>query len=250
MSESLMEGGAEAPVESDATSRDYVIESDVTSQPDRPEWLPEKYSSGEDLAKAYKELESKLGGKEEDIKSKLMEEIQTEAFSSRPDSAGDYQLPDVIDAEAAVDNDLLRWWSEHSFENGFSQEEFQKGIEMYASSNMEDSGPDLEAESKKLGENASTRIEAASMFASKFFPEESLPAIERMCESHEGIIALEAIQDALKGGSFAGNAQPTAGLNEAKLREMMNDPRYHNPRDRDPNFVREVEEGFKQVYRS
>ena len=250
MSELPLEGGAEAPVESDATSRDYVIESDVTSQPDRPEWLPEKYSSGEDLAKAYKELESKLGGKEEDIKSKLMEEIQTEAFSSRPDSAGDYQLPDVIDAEAAVDNDLLRWWSEHSFENGFSQEEFQKGIEMYASSNMEDSGPDLEAESKKLGENASTRIEAASMFASKFFPEESLPAIERMCESHEGIIALEAIQDALKGGSFAGNAQPTAGLNEAKLREMMNDPRYHNPRDRDPNFVREVEEGFKQVYRS
>ena len=250
MNELPLEGGAEAPVESDATSRDYVIESDVTSQPDRPEWLPEKYSSGEDLAKAYKELESKLGGKEEDIKSKLMEEIQTEAFSSRPDSAGDYQLPDVIDAEAAVDNDLLRWWSEHSFENGFSQEEFQKGIEMYASSNMEDSGPDLEAESKKLGENASTRIEAASMFASKFFPEESLPAIERMCESHEGIIALEAIQDALKGGSFAGNAQPTAGLNEAKLREMMNDPRYHNPRDRDPNFVREVEEGFKQVYRS
>jgi hypothetical protein len=87
------------------------------------------------------------------------------------------------------------------------------------------------------------------MFASKFFPSESLPAIERMCESHEGIIALEAIQEALKGGSFAGNTQPTAGLNEAKLREMMNDPRYHNPRDRDPNFVREVEEGFKQVYR-
>jgi len=251
MSESLIEGGAEAPeVESDATSRGYVIESDVTSQPDRPEWLPEKYGSGEDLAKAYKELESKLGGKEEDIKSKLMEEIQAEAFSSRPDSAGDYELPDSVDAEAAVDNDLLKWWSDHAFENGFSQDEFQKGIEMYAASNMADDGPDLEAEAQKLGENANTRIEAASMFASKFFPQEAIPAIERMCESHEGIIALEAIQEALKGGSFAGNTQPTAGLNEAKLREMMNDPRYHNPRDRDPNFVREVEEGFKQVYRS
>jgi hypothetical protein len=249
MSESLMEGGAEAPVESDATSRDYVIESDVTSQTDRPEWLPEKYSSGEDLAKAYKELESKLGGKEEDIKSKLMEEIQAEAFSSRPESAGDYQLPDIIDQEASVDNELLKWWSDHAFENGFSQDEFQKGIEMYAASNMGDSGPDLEVEAQKLGENADVRIQAASMFASKFFPTESLPAIERMCESHEGIIALEAIQEALKGGSFAGNTQPTAGLNEAKLREMMSDPRYHNPRDRDPNFVREVEEGFKQVYR-
>ena len=248
MSESLMEGGAEAPVESDATSRDYVIESDVTSQTDRPEWLPEKYSSGEDLAKAYKELESKLGGKEEDIKSKLMEEIQAEAFSSRPESAGDYQLPDIIDEEASVDNELLKWWSDHAFENGFSQDEFQKGIEMYAASNMGDSGPDLEVEAQKLGENADVRIQAASMFASKFFPTESLPAIERMCESHEGIIALEAIQEALKGGSFAGNTQPTAGLNEAKLREMMSDPRYHNPRDRDPNFVREVEEGYKQVY--
>lgn len=250
MSETLIDSGAEVPAESDATSRDYVIESDVTSQStDRPEWLPEKYSTGEDLAKAYKELESKLGGKEEDIKSKLMEEIQAEAFSSRPESSGDYELPDIIDEEASVDNELLKWWSEHSFENGFSQEEFQKGIEMYAASNMQNSGPDLEAEAKLLGENANTRIESASMFASKFFPENAMPAIERMCETHEGIIALEAIQEAMKGSSFAGTTQSTAGASENKLVEMMNDPRYHNPRDRDPHFVRQVEEGFKQLYR-
>ena len=234
--------------ESDATSRDYVIESDVTSQ-DRPDWLPEKYKTGEDLAKAYSELSSKLGAKEEDIRSGLLEELQAEAFSSRPDSAGDYELPDIIDPEASVDNELLKWWSDHAFENGFSQEEFKQGIEMYAQSVGTESGPDLEAEAAKLGENADTRIEAASMFASKFFPEESMPAIERMCESHEGILALEAIQEALKGGSFAGNTQPTAGMSKAKLTEMMNDPRYYNPKDRDPNFVREVEAGFKQVYR-
>jgi hypothetical protein len=68
--------------------------------------LPEKYSSGEDLAKAYKELESKLGTKEEDIRNKLLEEIQTEAFGDRPDSAGDYQLPDIVDDELAVDNEF------------------------------------------------------------------------------------------------------------------------------------------------
>lgn len=244
---SEVEAEAAAP-ESDATSRDYVIESDVTSQ-DRPEWLPEKYGSGEDLAKAYKELESKLGGKEEDIRSKLMDELQQEAFSSRPESAGDYELPESINSEESVDNKLLKWWSEHSFENGFSQEEFEQGIEMYAQSMGQDAGPDLEAEAAKLGENADTRIEAASMFASKFFPEDAMPAIERMCESHEGIIALEAIQEALKGGSFAGNTQATAGMSESKLREMMSDPRYYSPKDRDPNFVREVEAGFKQVYR-
>ena len=39
--------GQVAAGESDATSRDFVVESDVTSQ-ERPEWLPEKYNSGED----------------------------------------------------------------------------------------------------------------------------------------------------------------------------------------------------------
>ena len=35
-----------------------------TPQPDRPEWLPEKFSSAEDMATAYQELESKLGNPE------------------------------------------------------------------------------------------------------------------------------------------------------------------------------------------
>jgi len=38
-----------------------ATEADEVSQEDRPEWLPEKFQSAEDLAKAYSELESKLG---------------------------------------------------------------------------------------------------------------------------------------------------------------------------------------------
>jgi len=240
MSESLMESN-EAPAAEE--QRDFVVAED--SQPERPEWLPEKYSSGEDLAKAYKELESKLGGKEEDIRSKLLEEIQTEAFSDRPESAGDYQLPDIVDDDLAVDNELLQWWSEHSFENGYGQEEFQKGIEMYAQA-INGSQPDLEAESAKLGDNANDRIQAASMFANKFFPQESLPAIERMCESHEGILALEAIMEATKDGSFSEGTQPTGQTTQAELDQMMNDPRYWDKND--TAYVKQVEEGFKRLY--
>jgi len=90
----------EAAIEAaQADGRDFVTEADVqqAEAPERPEWLPEKYNTGEDLAKAYKELESKLGGKEEDIRNKLLEEIQAEAFGDRPETAGDYQLPDVVD---------------------------------------------------------------------------------------------------------------------------------------------------------
>lgn len=240
MSESLMESN-EAPAAEE--QRDFVVAED--SQPERPEWLPEKYSSGEDLAKAYKELESKLGGKEEDIRNKLLEEIQTEAFSDRPDSSGDYQLPDIVDDDLAVDNELLQWWSEHSFENGYGQEEFQKGIEMYAQA-INGSQPDLEAESAKLGDNANDRIQAASMFANKFFPQESLPAIERMCESHEGILALEAIMEATKDGSFSDGTQPTGQTTKDDLDQMMNDPRYWDKND--TAYVKQVEEGFKRLY--
>jgi len=238
----------EAAQVAEADGRDFVTQEDVeqAAAPSRPEWLPEKYNSGEDLAKAYKELESKLGTKEEDIRNSIIEEIQSEAFSDRPETAGDYQLPESIDESAAVDNKLLSWWAEHSFENGYSQEEFEQGISMYAEA-VNGSMPDIEAEAKMLGDNADQRIEAASLFANKFFPEAALPAIERMCESHEGIIALEAIMEAMKDGSFSGDTQASAGQSEQELREMMNDPRYW--KDRDPHFIKQVTEGFQQIYK-
>lgn len=244
MNETVAEATAEAATEAPTEERDFVVAED--SQPQRPEWLPEKYNTGEDLAKAYKELESKLGTKEEDIRSKIIEEIQTEAFSERPESSGDYQLPDIVNEEMAVDNELLKWWADHSYENGFSQEEFNKGIEMYAEA-IGGQEPDLDAEAAKLGDNANDRIQAASMFANKFFPEQAIPAVERMCESHEGILALEAVMEAMKDGSFTAETQPSAGQSEADLREMMNDPRYY--KDRDPHFIKQVTEGFQALYR-
>jgi len=238
----------EAVAVAEADGRDFVTQEDVdqAAAPARPEWLPEKYKTGEDLAKAYKELESKLGSRDDEIRNQIMEEIQAEAFSDRPNSAGDYQLPDIINQDEAVDNELLRWWSEHAFENGYSQEEFARGIEMYANSAMSNQ-PDIDAEFAKLGDNAEARINAASMFANKFFPESAIPAIERMCESHEGILALEAMMDAMKDGSFSGETTSASEMSEADLREMMNDPRYW--KDRDPHFHKQVAEGFQRIYR-
>tara|TARA_R110002153_G_scaffold3264_6_gene16044 strand:+ start:2931 stop:3659 length:729 start_codon:yes stop_codon:yes gene_type:complete len=240
MNETVEAEVTEAPVEAE---RDFVVAEDA--EPARPEWLPEKYKTGEELAKAYKELSSKLGGKEEEIRKAYAEELQVEAYKDRPESVGDYQLPESVDTDSAVDNELLQWWSDHAFENGFGQSEFEKGIEMYAQA-VGGNQPDLEAEASLLGENAQDRIESASMFANKFFPEESLPAIERMCESHEGIIALEAIQEAMKDGSFSGDLAPPSSLTEDGLKEMMQDPRYWSKND--PSFVREVEAGYKKLY--
>lgn len=242
MSESLMQAAepTEAPVVTEP-------QQEVAPVSDRPEWLPEKYKSGEDLAKAYKELESKLGSKEEDLRSKIMEELQAEAFKDRPASAGEYQLPDIVDEESGVDSKLLQWWSEHSFENGYSQEEFQQGIQMYMEA-IGQSGPDLEAEVKKLGENANQRIQAVSLFANKFFPSEVMPALERLCETSEGIVALEHIMDSMKDVSVAESANSASGISEQSLREMMKDERYWKNGSQDRDYIRQVDEGFRKIY--
>lgn len=245
MSESLIDGNQSDLPQSDST--EATSETPPVSTGDRPEWLPEKYNSPEDLAKAYKNLESKIGAKEEDIRKQISEEIQKEAYANRPDTAGDYKLPESVDEAEAVDNELMKWWSEHSFENGYGQDEFEKGIEMYMSA-VQGQLPDLEAEAARLGDNASTRVEAASAFASKFFPEEVTPAIERMCETAEGIMALEIIMENMKDGSFSGDTSVAERTTEESLQEMMRDPRYHHSAQRDPNFVRQVEEGFRKLY--
>jgi hypothetical protein len=247
MSESLLNSGdvqASEPTAVNPQITDAVTQ--VAPSSDRPEWLPEKYKTPEDLAKAYKELEGKLGTRDEDLRKKVVEELQAEAYKDRPASSGEYQLPDFVDDEEAVNSDLLKWWADQAFENGYSQSEFEKGIEIYMDSMP--APPDLEAEAQKLGDNSRQRIEAASMFATKFFPAETLPAIERLCESAEGIIALEVMMEAMKDGSFTQAANPASGTSEADLRDMMKDDRYWNPTHRDPSFVKKVDEGFKKLY--
>ena len=234
--EAQVSEATEAPVEA-------AVETTETSE--RPEWLPEKFNDPADLGKAYKALESKLGEKEDDIRSRLMDELNEQASEGVPPSAGEYELPDFIDAEEAADSELLQQWAEHCHANGYTHQEFHKGIEMY----LEGLGPepDLEAESSRLGDNAEARIEAASLFANKFFPEEAMPAIERMCESADGIIALEAIMSQMQDPVIGEQGVVSANLTEAELTEMMRDERYSGF-NKDANYVKMINEGWQKLY--
>jgi hypothetical protein len=67
---------------------------------DRPEWLPEKFGSPEDMAKAYSELESRMGSQEtEDVSDQEESEVREEL-----DQAGvDY---DALSQEFWANGDL------------------------------------------------------------------------------------------------------------------------------------------------
>tara|TARA_R110002020_G_scaffold3538_2_gene15780 strand:+ start:1015 stop:1752 length:738 start_codon:yes stop_codon:yes gene_type:complete len=243
MNETLIDTSTEEVAETtEATEAVETVET-----PDRPEWLPEKYKTGEDLAKAYKELESKLGNKDESLRKEIEEELNVKRYENRPENKGDYKLPEGIDEGEAVESELMQWWAEHSFENGYSQEMFETGIEKYMQAFGQEA-VNIDDEMIKLGDQALARTDAASAFATKFFPKEVIPAIERMAETHEGIIALEHIMDSLKSPSLNQETDVAATINESDLRTMMNDERYHNPTKRDPAYVKNIEDGFKKLY--
>lgn len=213
----------------------------------RPEWLPEKYKTPEDFAKGHSELEKKFGKSAELAKESAKKEIEAAMLANRPKTKGDYVLPDSITPDAAVDNDLLDWWSEHAYEKGYDQDTFEAGIQHYATA-LAGTQIDFDAETAKLGDNANTRIEAASLFANKFFPDDVMPAISRMCETSDGIVAIEYIIEKMKDPAIA----PTEGSGQKDsaedLQDMVKDPRYWNPTKREAAFVKKVDDGFKALY--
>jgi hypothetical protein len=225
----------EAPAEAPEAVTTEVADS-------RPEWLPEKFKTPEDLVSSYSSLESKLGKGQEEIRESIMGEIEAEAFANRPESAGDYTLPEGADGLATDPN--VEWWSKFSWENGFSQEEFDEGL-----ARMMPEQPDLEAESAKLGDNANARIEAVALWSQKNVPAEFEGEIMRLGETAEGIQLLEHFMGAMSETSVSGEVTAPTVMDKAELESMMKDPRYWDNTRRDPAFVRQVDEGFAKLYK-
>jgi hypothetical protein len=231
---------------SEADNVEVAVEA--TEAPARPEWLPEKFNTPEDLASSYSQLESKLGTSQDEMRQQLIEEFEQTAIEGRPDTAGDYLVPEGLDENLVNDNELFQWWANHAFENAYSQEEFEQGINMYAQA-LNANQPDLDAEKTALGENADARIEAVDLWSQKFFPEEYQDAILGLGASAKGIEALEFLMSQMSASSMAGNTGAIQPLNEGDLQSMMKDERYWNPAKRDNAYVQKVQEGFSKLYR-
>jgi len=214
---------------------------------ERPEWLPEKFKTPEDLVSSYSHLESKLGKSDEDLRASIKDELHQEQWQDRPATVGDYQLPESLNEEEAVDNDLLNWWAQFSYDNGYGQEKFEAGIQKYAEA-VNAGMPNLEEEHKNLGDNADARIEAVRLWADQFFDEAQYEAVERLGQSAAGIEALERIMSKINAPSVQGDVVASSHLSEDDLRGMMNDERYWKQGSRDQAFIKHVNDGFAKLY--
>ena len=83
---------------------------------ERPEWLPEKFESAEDLAKAYGELESKMGSSES-------EESEDEEYEY------EYEESEETTESAGISVEAMEEFSQEFYEQGDLSEESLERIE-------------------------------------------------------------------------------------------------------------------------
>ena len=80
---------------------------------DRPDWLPEKFKSAKDLAKAYSELEKKMGSKPESKEAPAADNTADDESSAEEDKSVEEQAREATE-KAGLDFDKLseKYWTQ------------------------------------------------------------------------------------------------------------------------------------------
>lgn len=226
-------------------------QEDVT----RPDFIPEKFWDAEtksprveDLAKSYANLESKIGAQ----KDSYFKEFEEGRLSQRPESADAYQvnidakavgLPEGTEAKIDTKDPLYQWWRETAYANGYTQEQFDAGINQYLKQEFA-SLPNMDKERETLGEAAQDRISRVELWARKNAGDELFDRVKFKLGNADAVEFMEAIMKRTAGIDMSGDGQQQqAGLSKDEIRAMQDDPRYW--KDRDPAYVKKVEEAWK-----
>jgi len=204
-----------------------VIGPAETPKPEgeRPEWLPEKFKTPEDLAKSYKELERKLGQPRNPVPEK-------------------YELKLGEDL-AELGEDDIAFFKEQKLSNDQAQAVLNYAIEQLAPELQKMS---VEVETTRLAsswnmeagsEAFKERLGKLNQWAGKNLPEEAVTSLR---SSAQGVQALWSMMQAGIAAGAPGTGAPTSGKSKAELQSMVNDPRYWT----DQGFREQVEAEFRR----
>src|SRR5210317_1201304 len=202
------------------------------TQSERPEWLPEKFASPEDMAKAYGELEGKLSGSEESTQSEPAVE-PSDSFNAITEASNEFadsgQLSDET-FKSLEDAGLPRDLVEAYIQGQQALAEAQAG-QLYDSVGGQESY-------NAMAQWASENLDQASQDAFNQIVEGG--SIEQAKVAVQGIYsqyraATGGVEPKLAQGSTTGNTV-TPFYSAKSLTEAMSDPRYKH----DPGYQAEV----------
>ena len=199
-------------------SSDWYYDQDLKGSGDKPEWMKDKYKTVTDQAKAYSEIEKKLG-----------------AFKGAPDEY-DLTLKDAPDIQFSKDDPMLKDFLDNAKKNGVSQEYVSELLGTYAHA-LTANIPDPKAEMEKLGASASQEIQILGQWMqSKVTPAE-YEIFRRLTTTAESVRFFEKIRQISTQSDVAPpSASHVSRETEAQVRQLVSDPRY----DTDSTFRDEV----------
>jgi len=231
-----------------------------------------KYSSKDEAIKALVHAQRLLGKKGDPAQpdmstGSLLSLAACPAGQACPASPADYQLPDIELPETfSVDEALRDAFLAKAHELGLSDAQagglFAWFVPLNAKAVVEHGERQhterLSAREREMhalrqvhGGAATSVLEAARKAVLALGGKELMQRLETSGAADDARVvqAFARMAPLVSETSLRGrDAAPAQGLTPQRLREMMRDPRYHDPSQRDEEYVRQVQQGFDALY--
>ena len=224
----------EPPEEKPAEAVEQQTEELPQEQSDRPEWLPEKFKSAEDMAQAYSELEKKLGQapKEDTEESEQVEE--------KAENETEQTEEDVSEASQVLEKASEEFWSNDGQLSEETYNALEKAglprdlVDSYAAGQQ----ALLQSEEGQIKSVAQGNYDAMAEWANENLPQEEIDAFDEVVTGGSISQAKLAVQGLyaryqnevgakpkLTQGAVAGTStMPFKSMQE--LARAQSDPRY------------------------
>ncbi len=228
-----------------------------------------KYASKDDAVKALVHAQKLIGRKPEGFITPLGPDADNEertaffAALGRPDNADGYELPELeLPDGFELDEDLRTMFRTKAHELGLSADQVRGLYEWFLPINIEAFRELLDGDEQQRNQEMETLrnvhrgempkvVDAARQVALALGGEELLQALNETGAGNRAPVINAFARMApslLEGRLKSRSAGPVQTLTEEKLTEMMHDPRYHDPMQRDSAFVRQITDGFDRLY--
>lgn len=214
----------------------------IKGEGEKPEWFKDgKYKNVSEQAKAYTELESKLGsftGAPEAYEVALSEELTEKGLTI------DAEDPMVIQAKEFAKN------------AGMNQEGFQGLINLYGEVQLAQALAEQEVkndELKALGPTAEKRIENLNLWGKANLSAELFAGFEGMIQTSEGVAAVERLVSMTRAAPMdAGDLTPATNGSAEELKELQFAKDEHGNRliNTDPNHRAKYQAMLEAVHGS
>lgn len=225
---------------------------EVSKTPEKPSWLQDKFQTPEDLAKAYDELERKLGSKpqapNQDTAHK--QESAPQEQTETPNRSSEDQSAPLL---PGLDNNTVEQISDYAWQNqGLTDEHYNTLEQAGYSREMVDAYMTGQFAQAEQGHNAlmeagggEANVESMFGWAQQNLSEQQISAYDEMFDrgGPEAVMAMENLKakyDAAGGssawqgvtGANAPSVETSAFQSSAEVIDAMSDPRYQ----RDPAY--------------